>query len=88
MRYMPLNYAGDSCALAWCEMFKIMRPNDVYQINETENCYDPSNRSDLFPYCRNNDNAALRAAREAVIARNPGVEAYIKQWGFIPPEHI
>lgn len=76
LRYMPLNFNGDSSAYAWCEMYRIMRP-----ITLTVNEYDPSYRSDLFKYCRGNDNAALRAARDGVIARNPGVERYIREWG-------
>lgn len=79
---MPLNYEGDSSAYAWCEMYKIMRPE-----TPLVDFYDPSFRSDLFPYCRTNDNDELRAAREGVIARNPGVEKYINEWGSFPTEN-
>lgn len=82
LRYMPLNYDGDSSAYTWCELFRIMR-----SANEKIDLYDPSLRSDLFPYCRGNNNAELRAAREGVIARNPGVEQYLKEWGSFPPEN-
>lgn len=80
--WLPLNYEGDSSAYTWREMYKIMRPIDrmIY-------LYDPSLRSDLFPYCRGNDNDGLRAAREGVIARNPGVEKYLNEWGSFPNEN-
>lgn len=81
MRYMPLNYEGDSSAYAWCEIFKIMRSAD--DLNNVHD-YNPSFRGDLFPYCIGNNNEKLKAAREAVIAKNPGVEYYIRRWGTIP----
>lgn len=78
---MPLNYEGDSSAYAWCEMYKMMRPYSLMVDH-----YDPSGRNDLFSCCRNysNNDDELRAAREKVIANNPGVEKYIHEWGIIP----
>lgn len=88
LRYMPLNYDGASSAYTWCEMFKIMRSDDDKENNPSGVLYDPSFRSDLFPYCRGNDNEGLKAARAKLIAKYSGVEKYIIPWGHAQPDNV